>query len=206
MTIDKSSRYIQFGCGMHPAPGWRNFDASPTLRFEKLPLIGQLFTKNNTRFPPEVEYGDIVRGLPISESYCKGVYCSHVLEHLALEDFKTALSNTFKIIQPRGLFRLVVPDLQSLIDQYKNDNSVDAAPNFMEATLLGHRKRNRSITSFFKEFLGNSNHLWMWDFKSMQKELEICGFTNIRRAHHGDSENPNFQLAESKDRRQTALA
>ena len=76
--------YIQYGCGLSAPMEWRNFDASPTLRFERLPVIGQFYTKNDKRFPTNVEYGDIVKGLPVEINSCKGVYCSHILEHLSL--------------------------------------------------------------------------------------------------------------------------
>ena len=58
-------QYVQYGCGWSAPKEWRNFDASLTLRFERLPLIGHLYTKNESRFPGNVEYGDIVKGLPI---------------------------------------------------------------------------------------------------------------------------------------------
>ena len=78
--------YLQFGCGLSSPERWRNFDASPTLRFERIPVVGTLYNKNTVRFPKNVEYGDIVKGLPVlDESQC-GVYCSHVLEHLSLGD------------------------------------------------------------------------------------------------------------------------
>lgn len=84
--------YVQYSCAWCAPAGWTNFDASPTLRFERLPIIGNLYTKNENRFPENVEYGDIVKGLPVPDDSCKGIYCSHVLEHLSLSDFRVALS------------------------------------------------------------------------------------------------------------------
>ncbi len=92
-------KYLQYGCGWSAPKGWRNFDASPTLRFERLPLIGRLYTRNGQRFPENVEYGDIVKGLPVAAQSFHGVYCSHVLEHLSLADFRTALINTWRILK-----------------------------------------------------------------------------------------------------------
>ena len=57
---------VQFGCGFTAPETWLNFDASPTLRVERLPLVSRLYTKNEQRFPPNVEYGDIVKGLPLA--------------------------------------------------------------------------------------------------------------------------------------------
>jgi len=107
----RNSYYVQYGCGWSAPVGFRNFDASPTLRFERLPLLGKLYTKNNSRFPENVEYGDIVKGLPVPPTSCEAVYCSHVLEHLSLDDFRKALRNTHRILKSGGTFRLVVPDL-----------------------------------------------------------------------------------------------
>jgi hypothetical protein len=86
-----SALYVQYGCSFSAPEGWLNFDASPTLRFERIPLLGKLYTKNESRFSPEVRYGDIVRGLPLEPSSVDGLYASHVLEHLSFEDCRLAL-------------------------------------------------------------------------------------------------------------------
>jgi len=46
------------------------------------------------------------------EESCRGVYASHVLEHLALDEFHRAIENTMRILEKGGVFRLVVPDLE----------------------------------------------------------------------------------------------
>ena len=144
-NIVSNNQYVQYGCGFSAPVGWRNFDASPTLRFERLPIIGRFYTKNDARFPESVEYGDIVKGLPVEENSCKGVYCSHILEHLSLNDFRIALGNTYKILQPNGIFRLVLPDLEFSARQYLNSTSSDAASSFMRETSLGLESRPRTL-------------------------------------------------------------
>jgi hypothetical protein len=32
--------YVQYGCGFSVGKDWLNFDSSPTLRVERLPIIG----------------------------------------------------------------------------------------------------------------------------------------------------------------------
>lgn len=194
------SLYVQYGCGFSASSGWRNFDASPTLRFERLPLISRLYAKNASPFPDNVEYGDIIRGLPVALKSCKGVYCSHVLEHLALTDCRIALLNTYKILQPGGIFRLVLPDLEFYLNQYQNDPSKDAAITFMRETSLGHEQRLRSLRQYLISLFGNSQHLWMWDYKSIKSELEVAGFVGIKRATYGDSADPYFNKVEHECR------
>lgn len=200
------SQYVQYGCGWKSAPAeWRNFDASPTLWFERIPLFGRLYTKNSTRFPENAEFGDIVKGLPVPPNSCKAVYCSHTLEHLALADFRIALQNTRQMLVPSGVFRFVLPDLEYLISQYSNDPSSEAALKFMSESRLGQEKRPRGLKGFAFAWLGNTEHLWMWDFKSMAAELERAGFVEIRRAAFGDSGDPMFEKVESAVRWQNCL-
>ena len=80
---------------------------------------------------------------------CKGVYCSHVLEHLALEDMRTALKNTYSLLSDEGIFRFVVPDLSYYAQCYLNDSSATAAHTFMKDTGLGQEKRERNPYWFF---------------------------------------------------------
>ena len=48
---------IHYGCAWCAPESWDNFDASPTLLFERIPLIGRLYTKNENRFPENVNLG-----------------------------------------------------------------------------------------------------------------------------------------------------
>ena len=188
--------YVQYGCGFFSSPHWRNFDSSPTLRFERIPVIGKLYTKNATRFPSDVEYGDIVKGLPLGADSCDGIYCSHVLEHLSYDECITALSNTYKILKSGAIFRLVLPDLRFYIDQYISDSSTNAAIKFMQETGLGVHKNPKKIISVF----GASKHKWMWDFESLSYQLSLAGFVEIRRATYSDSTNLMFSMVEQKSR------
>ena len=200
--------YIHYGCHCCAPSEWLNFDASPTLRLERMPVIGRLISKNSKRFPPNVLYGDIVRGLPVKDSSCDGVYCSHVLEHLALEDCRRALLNTYRMMKKGALFRMVLPDLEQCIKNYSSGGGEISfrAEEFMKQTGLGQTKRPRGIYSLLIEAFGNSRHRWMWDYKSLHYELEKIGFQNIRRARFGDSRDPMFCPVEQKERWENALA
>jgi len=199
------NEYVHYGCGMSTGDNWKNFDSSPTLRFERLPILGKLYTKNLTRFPHIVEYGDIVKGLPILENSCNGAYCSHILEHLSLDDFRLALRNTHKILKSGGCFRLVLPDLEYSINKYINNPSAESAPMFLKETLLGKEKRGRGLKGFVQEWLGNTQHLWMWDYKSIEQELMDAGFVNIRKAEYGDASDKLFLELEDKSRWENCL-
>ena len=204
-----SGVYIQYGCGLCAPDGWINFDASYTLAFERIPVIGRLYTRNGQRFPPNVRYGDIVKGLPLAPECASGVYASHVLEHLAYNDCMRALRNTYRLLIPGGIFRLIVPDLEAAARNYLaslQDQLPDANENFMESTALGRRGRPRGLGGLMHAWLNTSSHLWMWDAPSMMRALEAQGFHSIRRCRFNDSEDAMFRSIEDPRRFEGALA
>lgn len=194
--------FVQYGCGWSAPAGWRNFDASPTLRFERLPLIGRLYSRNGRRFPSNVDYGDIVRGLPLTPGSVDLLYASHVLEHLAYEDMLLALRHSYGLLKPGGVFRLIVPDLAVRARHYLKAHEAgdpQAASRFMASCHLGERRRPRGMTMLTR-LLGNSAHLWMWDEAGMTAALANAGFHSIRRCVMGDSGFPAFAQVEEHGR------
>lgn len=199
------SLYVQYGCGLSAPTDWRNFDSSMTLRYEKVPVLGKIYSKNEQRFPENVEYGDIVKGLPVSDNSCQAVYCSHVIEHLSLEEARQAIRNSFRILKSGGTFRFVLPDLEYYIRQYNEDDSPAAAMNLMEDTLLGIKQRPKNLKGVIFQWLRTSAHFWMWDYKALEKELQEAGFVDVRRAHFGDSGDEHFKAVEAENRWKNCL-
>ncbi len=90
-------KLVHFGAELTCPSDWENYDCSPTFAFECLPIIGKLQRKNARRFPANLRWGDVVKGLPVDHGSADAMYCSHVLEHLTLFDLRKALLNTGKI-------------------------------------------------------------------------------------------------------------
>jgi SAM-dependent methyltransferase len=198
--------YVQYGCGWCAPKEWTNFDASLTLKWERLPILGR-YTKNSQRFPGNVTPGDIVKGLPIPDESCQGAYASHVLEHLALKDFHKALQNTHRILRKGGIFRLVVPDLECSAREYiagLDHGEPNANTVFLRATHLGCESRDPGFMGLARKLFALP-HLWMWDESSMTQALNDHGFRQIRRCHFGDCEDAMFSLVEDSGRFEKAL-
>ena len=203
-------KYVQYGCGLSAPINWLNFDSSPTLRIQRMPLIGNLIKKRlNVIFPENVIFGDIIKGLPVKENSCDGIYCSHTLEHLSLEDFRIALKNSYSVLKKGGIFRCIVPDLEFYARKYIieiENNDVLANMNFMNSTLLGINKRPKKLKDLIISFYRNSHHLWMWDSKSLSKELTNVGFNQIRLCTFNDSQDKMFNECEDPSRFEYAVA
>lgn len=188
---------LQYGCGLSAPNGWRNFDASPSLWLQRLPVLGPLFKLKGPAFPSGVEFGNIVHGLPLPDGSCKLIYCSHVLEHLSLNDCRKALKQSHRLLKGGGTFRLVLPDLETAFKKYKRSGS---AFQFLRMIGLGREERPRGLSAFLRDYLGNSQHLWAWDYSALKGELGKVGFRRIRRAFFGDSMIPEFNLVEERGR------
>lgn len=197
---------VHVGAGLDGPDDWWNLDGSPTLWLQRLPLAGVLFRKFlPPRFSGRVEFGDVVRGLPLEVDSARLVYSSHMLEHLAYEDLRTALREIHRVLLPGGLFRGVMPDLEKEVADYLACNDPDPASMFMRSTLLGQETRPRSLPGRMRSLLGNSQHLWLWDYRSIAHELRLAGFVDIRRAQLGDSVDEAFAAVEAPDRWEGAL-
>jgi SAM-dependent methyltransferase len=198
------SKYVHYGCGLDAPENWINYDASPTLKLQNNWLGKTFFKKKlNVVFPANAIFGDIIKGLPETDNSCDGAYCSHTLEHLALEDLRIALKNTFKILKNGACFRLVLPDIEFLAKKYLNDLNNGhklAALDFIAASLLGKEKRSKGLQGKISDLFGNSHHLWMWEFESLKVELENVGFKNIRRCEYNDAKDNMFSAVERESR------
>jgi len=111
-----------------------------------------------------------------------------------------AIRNSRGLLKDGGIFRLVLPDLETIARAYLSSAASDACSQFMEASLLGSVERTRGLVSFLRQWLGNSTHLWMWDFKGISAELRDAGFRGVRRAEFGDSDDKRFSEVEDPDR------
>lgn len=197
------SVFVQYGCGFSAPESWLNFDSSPTLRVERLPIVGRYVKKNAQRFPTNVKLGNIVNGLGLADNSADGVYASHVLEHLTRHECEIALTNTYRMLKPGGIFRLIVPDLQARCERYVSlvrEGDETANNWFMRASYLGLEERPRSYVDKLGRAVGGGLHLWMWDLPSMTAALARAGFVRIRRCYQGDCEVEAFQAVEHAER------
>ncbi len=205
--LQRQLQYVQFGCGLCAPATWVNFDAGPAFWMEKnLPFLKPMLLKRGfPDYPKNIRYGDVIKGLPVELQSAAGVYCSHVLEHLALNEFRQTLRNVYSYLAPGGTFRFVLPDLEWLAKTYLQSSDSEAASRFMRDSYLGVDQQSGGASGVMKLLFGRSAHLWMWDYKNMARELEAAGFTSIRRARFQDNPDPRFQEVEDLGRWENCL-
>ena len=125
---------------------------------------------------------------------------------MTVQGAECGLENTIKILKPSGVFRFIVPDLAIAAKNYLSSESETASIDFLKSTILGVECRPRGYQGLIRSFLANSNHLWMWDYKSLKHELQKVGFIQIRKANFNDSRDPAFADVEDQGRFIDAVA
>jgi SAM-dependent methyltransferase len=89
---------LNFGCGQRFAKEWVNIDFHST--------------------HPDVKRVNLLRPLPFADGAFDVVYSSHVLEHFPQKTSERILREAWRILKPRGIVRVVVPDLESTCREY----------------------------------------------------------------------------------------
>ena len=89
---------VNIGCGATWHPSWTNLDVHP--------------------LSPQVRSWDVSHGLPFGTEQVDACYASHVLEHLTRAQARSLLLESFRVLRPGGIIRLVVPDLEAIVREY----------------------------------------------------------------------------------------
>lgn len=192
---------VNIGCGFTAGESWLNFDASPTLLYEKAPFLTTIYKKNEVPFPKNVKYGDITKRRLCTPDTADAVFASHVFEHLAHDEMQNALQNIFAMLKPGGIFRLIVPDLENRARKYIENvdkKRSKASLEFISATGMGIKNSPKTLIRKLTRLFGHSQHLWMYDMISMESELEQVGFVNVRKCFLMTATSKNSRRSKRK--------
>lgn len=201
---DTKLKLVQFGCGSCCPDEWENYDVSPALTVGRWPVLGPMIFRNGS-FPANARYGDIVKGLPVTENSVDVIYSSHVLEHLYKDDCETAVHNVLAHLKPGGVFRFVVPDLRRMARAYLDYDVNDGGLRFFGGMHVSPAEKPRGLIKKIRFLYGHSAHRWMWDYRGLADLLQRSGFSQIREANMGDSDIAEFASVEMADRYELAV-
>jgi predicted SAM-dependent methyltransferase len=168
--------HINLGSGPKPTPGWLNVDA----------VFG----------PDLVQH--LGHPLELPDGCASIVFSEHVLEHLTYPtQVRCFLSEAFRILEPDGVIRVIVPDAEKVIRGYaEGDREAIDECTVSEPGL-------EPIEAVNKVFREHTIHKFAWDYAFLCRELEHAGFSDVRRASYRDSAVPaaNADLDEEPRRR-----
>ena len=192
---------LHLGCELNTPSDWINIDGSWGAWLAKYPRLRN-FLRLSKLFPPQlvkkdwnpdILVHDLRKSLSFPDNSVAAIYACHVLEHLYLTEAKKLLKECYRIMEPAGIIRIVVPDLRAIVLEYSEGKEEKTGSRLTRADRLNQRLSLRSETppagsliykiySILKDF---HSHKRMYDADSLGYYLKQAGFTNIcvMRAH-----------------------
>lgn len=99
LNLDKKP-YLNLGCGSKTHPDWINIDF----------IQGQ----------EDIISYNLLHKLPFEDKSIKYIYHSHLLEHFSESDGINFTKECHRVLQKGGILRIVLPDLENIIQCYSN--------------------------------------------------------------------------------------
>lgn len=156
---------LHIGCGPVYMPGFFNVDLRDDFRTD---FCGSIFD------------------LDIEENSAEVIWSCHFLEHL---DYPTDVVRCLELfhrwLTPDGLFRIAVPDMETVINYYVNgDKKLFGLPGSDDQSRW-HKKDSRAERVMF--FMRHWGHTIIFDFELINMLLQDAGFKNITKRKFRES-------------------
>ncbi|WP_157268546.1 class I SAM-dependent methyltransferase [Azohydromonas aeria] len=157
--INTPLKRLQLGCGPQPAPGWINADW--------------------TAAPGVDLVGDLRQGLPLDSGSIDHAVAMHLLQDLFWPDIPGVLREVRRVLRPRGVLRLGLPDMERAIAAWQRGDAAYFYVPDKHARSIGAKLVTQLI------WYGSVHTPFNYEFA--QELLQDAGFHDIRRCAFHES-------------------
>jgi predicted SAM-dependent methyltransferase len=170
---------LHIGAGEQRLEGWLNIDVHPA----------QLAM-------------NVLRPLPFAAGSVRAVFVSHLLEHLYYpRDVHGFLRELHRTLRPGGRVRIVVPDIEKCIEAYtQHDTQFFASRRETWSWWPENPTRLEDFLAYSgagpEPGLLFESHKYGYDFETLRKVLEECGFADVQRSEFMASAHPELRVDE----------
>jgi glycosyltransferase involved in cell wall biosynthesis/predicted SAM-dependent methyltransferase len=160
--------------------GWENIDSQD---------LSQFALQNGYVFK---QY-DVRRGIQKPDNSTDVILASHIIEHLSRDEGDAFLKECYRVLKPKGILRLVIPDTMLLIGKY-----VDGSIMEFRHINVGVEKAPDTAEALFHLLI--AGHQTMYDLSSLTTKLKKNGNWKIQKMTAFESQSeairkqtiPNF--------------
>lgn len=199
---------VNIASGYVALDDWINYDNSIVARVAKIPFLLKLFIKLKL-LPAEytnylhknLKIRDCRKKMPLRNKSVDFVYTSHFLEHLYRHEALKVLQDSYRVLKHNGRLRVVVPDVNKLINLYskkqyeklaleaKDENIPFVSADFLSLHFYPFENNKVKSPRFIQKIqeLFLRRHKWMYDYNSMKQLLMSIGFADIQEKKCGES-------------------
>lgn len=189
---------LNLGCGAVRPAGWINTDSSWNAHLQRIPVLGKPVARLLGRVSYDsgnVQYMNLNQPWKFTSGAVDIVYASHLFEHLRLPSADLFLRESYRVLKPGGVIRLVVPDLYQICRKYVNEyeSGNKEASGYLLWAINLHREGQygQKINWAHKmllEWQGYPHqHKYMYDEYSLGKKIQDFGFHQLRAHTYGVS-------------------
>ena len=148
---------VNLGCGPLGRAGWINVDGYPI---------------DNT-----VLGLDLRNPLPFSDGFASHIHCEHFLEHLEFDQALRLMGECYRILQPGGSMRLILPDGGKYLKAYAEHD----AAFFDRLKNIGNPSRSllTPMEIINQSFRMGGAHRFAWDEETLRCYLTLAGFVDV---------------------------
>src|SRR5439155_11396257 len=203
---------LNLGCGTRMHPSWNNLDFSFYALLARRRRLAQLLCAtgllSETRrlrlrqMDRMTIHWDLRRGVPFPDDMFDVVYPSHVLEHIERCSAPAFLRECYRVLKPGGTIRVVVPDLDLLVQNYRasildtdepdlaslqvhNDAIERLLEQMVRDEPAGTSGQQAFVRRFERFVRGDARqagevHRWMYDRYTLRGALRSVGFKEVR--------------------------
>lgn len=164
---------VQLGAGDNHLDGWLNVDIRGSVRPDLLV--------------------DLRGGLPAPPGSIRFAYSEHLIEHLELDDARRLLADFHRSLEPGGVVRIAMPDLEELVGRYQGrwrEQSWLHDPAYAHIDTPAHML-NVAMRAW--------GHKYVYDEGELVHRLREAGFTAIERCAPGESSHAELRGLETRD-------
>ena len=219
IVLDVVQPKLHLGCAQHVVPGGINIDGSWNARLARYPALRRLLglmriaprALVEAAWSTEILAHDVRKRLPFTDGSVSIIYASHLLEHLYLSEAESLLRDCFRVLEPGGVLRLVVPDLDFIIRDYvlststgvKGSDDGETPADRLNRRLLFRSSSPPTGSWFYRAYTGLMDfhsHKWMYDRDSLTTHIRAAGFAEVAEMAFLESRIPGIQAVERASR------
>jgi len=216
---------LNLGCGSRTSAQCINIDWSVYLRIKKskiasllAPLVlysSPLRLERLRALDDRIIAHNFLKGIPFGDASVDAVYHSHLLEHLDRSDAVRFVREVHRVLKPKSIHRIVVPNFEDLCRRYLNhlercigDGTEHGKHDNYIADIISQMVRREAFGTSqqrpFRRWIENiligdarrrgETHQWMYDRVNLGHLLECAGFSKIKLLDYSTSAIPKWNL------------
>jgi predicted SAM-dependent methyltransferase len=120
---------------------------------------------------------DFNKRFPFPDNYFDGIFCEHVLVHFNIENGQRLLRECFRVLQPGGCLRIVVPDGEKIMRAYFDDPSELLVRRSVDTSCA-----MEAVNSYFRQ---RYEHQIAYDEELLVQQISLAGFKRVSRVSFG---------------------